>query len=667
MVLVAKTLLVHESMRLGSSLSLLVLLWTKETLQQEDEEYCRLCGAESNVLTLPDNRLPFLEGSPTCSEVDQYVGIFFPVGSANCTEAQLGLYTLCGCQEGDQEDEEEDEPEGDEGVVDTVLTDPSECDELKCTSLGYFGGYGCWSLDFGPDPYSCKDGYQGVPLQLVPPTVNTDNPLYGGTFYYYTCCPPNTNATLVSVSGLPECSPDPFICIDTNNDCIADGPVEPKTCNDPHYRYPNKNGWKVYFDSWWYSQYKCCASPPANQRLRIFWPELTRFLLGLTATVVSGSLMLGILIAPKIRKQAFNLYILLLTIPDVVLQLFSTAIMAGRTVAGRYTHHHCEIMVSTTVFSFFSNVWLNSVILYELQILLVKSKRRERARPPSTLRVMKQTLVIYLLGVAAGIYGVYLTCKKHRTKLEEKGRYERVLLIATLVFYLLPYLHLIYVCFRVWRGNLLPRNGRTRTLGFFFLRVIVLFMTIWAVEIVLSNFERRNISNLEGVFYVNQYLRSIGSIINTWLSLLKPDLRKAFTNFWHCNWKADYDSDSFDRKARSSKFFAAASEYFRFFRNRSSEEPSGNSAASSSSARDSSSNRQTTDGVLADESGKESRKIASEHEIEFHRESQIEEEEQAPSTLFDTAIPNSIWCQEDDWGQQGGSSNGGLSDAEEAL
>ena len=144
MVLVAKTLLVHESMRLASSLSLLVLLWTKETLQQDDEEYCRLCGAESNVLTLPDNRLPFLEGSPTCSEVDQYVGIFFPVGSANCTEAQLELYTLCGCQEGDPEDEEEDEIEGDEGVVDTVLTDPSECDELKCTSLGYFGGYGCW-------------------------------------------------------------------------------------------------------------------------------------------------------------------------------------------------------------------------------------------------------------------------------------------------------------------------------------------------------------------------------------------------------------------------------------------------------------------------------------------------------------------------------------------
>ena len=401
-------------MRLVSSLCLLVLLWTKETRQQEDNEVCRLCGAKSNVLTLPDERLPFIEGSPTCYDVDLYIGIFYPVGSANCTEAQQGLYSICGCQEGGQEEE----AEGDEGVADIVLTDASECDELKCTSIGALGGYGCWSLGIGAVPYPCKDSYRGVPLELVPKVTITDNPLYGGTFQYYTCCPPNTNATLVSLSGLPMCSPDDSICIDVNNDCIADGPVEPMTCNDPNYRYPNKNGWQVYFDSWWYSQYKCCSSPPANQKLNMFWPELVRFILGIIASVLSGSLILGILIAPKIRKQAFNLYVLLLSIPDFLVQFISQTIIGGRTVVGTYTTHFCEIMVGISTFSFFANVWLNSIILFELEKLLVKSRRRERARLPSTSRIVKQTTVIYLLGIVSGILNSHTTCGKYRTKLE---------------------------------------------------------------------------------------------------------------------------------------------------------------------------------------------------------------------------------------------------------
>ena len=111
-------------MRLGSRFCLAALLfWAKEARPQEEEdEICRICASKSNVMTKPDEIVPFGDNNYTCAGMDWWVGDNLSVGSFGCAQIQ-SLYVYCGCQEPqenhdeeEEEEEENDDDEGDEGV-----------------------------------------------------------------------------------------------------------------------------------------------------------------------------------------------------------------------------------------------------------------------------------------------------------------------------------------------------------------------------------------------------------------------------------------------------------------------------------------------------------------------------------------------------------------------
>jgi hypothetical protein len=74
---------------------------------------------------------------------------------------------------------------------------------------------------------------------------------------------------------------------------------------------------------------------------------------------------------------------------------------------------------------------------------------------------------------------------------------ERSCLIAMTLSFLVmalgPTMYLAYICIQVWRGKLLPLNGRTRVLALYFLRIIVAFFVFWIPGIVLQMYEKKNL------------------------------------------------------------------------------------------------------------------------------------------------------------------------------
>ena len=170
-------------------------------------------------------------------------------------------------------------------------SDNISCNELKCRSWGFYGGYDCWAMGpyFG-DPFPCAEGYEGVALSSIDPFF-----LEGvGVFFYYTCCtgilPPEMSQSNFSLSYnvpvfdsnvLPECSVSWDPCGDIGGDCLGDGPYESMVCNDDVYKYPNKNGFTLSYWSWDYSQYQCCQSQiNTEQTVNNFLPEVFRLVLG---------------------------------------------------------------------------------------------------------------------------------------------------------------------------------------------------------------------------------------------------------------------------------------------------------------------------------------------------------------------------------------------------
>ena len=109
----------------------------------------------------------------------------------------------------------------------TIINDKEflSCDESKCVSRvvnvtqtgvdneddddNYKFSYNCWAAGRGTlRPFSCADGYEGVPVseESQPPiwTNNEEN-------YYYTCCPPNLpNITIATTNIMRHCG-DPIL------------------------------------------------------------------------------------------------------------------------------------------------------------------------------------------------------------------------------------------------------------------------------------------------------------------------------------------------------------------------------------------------------------------------------------------------------------------------
>jgi hypothetical protein len=124
------------------------------------------------------------------------------------------------------------------------------CDELKCRSPGFYGGYDCWAA-LGPnstDPFLCEDGYEGMALSSIPNFTLSTGPSHAATYQYFTCyalssvwsslntikdandetSSPSSSLAL-DERGRPPAVLHPSFepCGDIGGDCFADGPYEP--------------------------------------------------------------------------------------------------------------------------------------------------------------------------------------------------------------------------------------------------------------------------------------------------------------------------------------------------------------------------------------------------------------------------------------------------------
>lgn len=421
--------------------------------------------------------------------------------------------------------------------------DPNEvCDEIQCRSSGFYGGNDCWAYLNGTESdYLCTDGNVGVALLSIDPVTIPGL----GFFQYYTCCQLssgiNVNETLPP-DVQAQCSPSWEPCTDINNDCIADGPFEPMTCDDPYgvYNYPQKTGSKSYFYSWWYSQYRCCSAPPlTSEKENMLIPETFRFALGIFGFCMSSLLILAILLNKPVRRQSFNLYMLFLALPDAFALNLIAATVGGMTIFGEGLENACSLLNFFGIFYAASNLWLNAIVAAEIFCLLRKSKQRKRTRPPSNKKVMLQSLGVYALGVASGVWMIYVQCRYIFT-CENRLAYG----LTWAVIAGPPFFVLSYVCFKVWRGGLLPRSGRTRVLAFYFARIITIFFLFWILAITLANLEPANKAGLNGCHYGYWYLGNLNSVLNVAFACTKPDLKNAILQLLVCKCSSTEDGEN---------------------------------------------------------------------------------------------------------------------------
>jgi hypothetical protein len=97
---------------------------------------------------------------------------------------------------------------------------------------------------------------------------------------------------------------------------------------------------------------------------------------------------------------------------------------------------------------------------------------------------------------------------------------------------IIPLLYATWVCFDIWKKNLMPSRGRRRLLSIYFVRIIAVFVGMWLPFILLV---------YVAGYWLNPWVLWLGGAFghlqaaaSAAMCLLKPDVAEAFDDFVCC-------------------------------------------------------------------------------------------------------------------------------------
>jgi len=143
------------------------------------------------------------------------------------------------------------------------------------------------------------------------------------------------------------------------------------------------------------SRYDLFRGMPDIETRETMWMLSTVF--SIVGSLSSAVLALSILSSTRARASSFNLYLVALTLPDL-LYAVPCAVECAFKFSGRGiipTVAMCEFQSFRHMFDGGSIIWMNAVITRELYRLLSKTAALENYVPPSGARVVSQVLAVY--------------------------------------------------------------------------------------------------------------------------------------------------------------------------------------------------------------------------------------------------------------------------------
>ena len=335
---------------------------------------------------------------------------------------------------------------------------------------------------------------------------------------------------------------------------------EPFTCNtkDKHneYIHPTRNG---HDDLNMFNFHYVCCNTKQNPVYRDIYGDTSdgrhydglvialtiQSVLSLITFVVTLVFTLSIVSNIKARKQSWNIYLIMLSIPDAIYNLFrflyDVIVIKGLNTSIQTTW-------SVDWFYAVTNLYLNAVIVYQVHYFLRCVQKRARVPPPTIRLVLLQSFSVYLLGACCGIWmHYYHTIGNTIAGIGNYPRFLQIHKISLCAMVIPPVLFVTILCIDVWYRQLIPNiegtastntnasyNSRTRIISIYFLRVIFIFMITWLPYMILITYGLRN-SRVLG--YIGMCITSMQGTLSVLVALSKDDIYWAVWTFvtFQCN------------------------------------------------------------------------------------------------------------------------------------
>ncbi len=203
------------------------------------------------------------------------------------------------------------------------------------------------------------------------------------------------------------------------------------------------------------------------------------------------------------KFSTFNVYLIFIILPDTVLNgmtaiaLFGEGFNNGTNIA-----IICKLRNGCGFFYYYANLSLNAFVAREIHILVTNSYKRIKTNPPELSKVLMQVAVAYsfsalitswfMININGSPFSFanYEYCDQ-RTGSPPDFADDPIFnaLTATLIGFASvspAFCYVFWVGYDIWKKNMLPIRGKTRSIALYFSRIVLVFVVFYVPNISFS-------------------------------------------------------------------------------------------------------------------------------------------------------------------------------------
>jgi hypothetical protein len=253
--------------------------------------------------------------------------------------------------------------------------------------------------------------------------------------------------------------------------------------------------------------------------------------------ISTWTLIIAILRSPKVRTKPFNLYLVFSILPDAYKNTAGFAANLANLLRDSGDKYACTVIGWNDVYWWCANLWMACVVFGHLHKMLLAAKRLKRHGPPKLPRVIKESVAVHIFSLfMATLTLIPVDWIPKATPMSGCEAYPEDKNTAQYIFYwvffmpatsLIPTFWVTGLCFDIWWRKMLPVNGKTRSLLFYFARLLTVIYIVVIAVIISFAFG----GWVQAIAFVAFNLVGFFSVC---LALIKNDVKKCWISMWKC-------------------------------------------------------------------------------------------------------------------------------------
>lgn len=235
------------------------------------------------------------------------------------------------------------------------------------------------------------------------------------------------------------------------------------------------------------TRYEKVVAAPSDEDRMIMW--------SLWGSVASFSVIpvfivfMGILSSGKTRSSSFNQYLLFLMLPDIFYTSLCAINCFLNVAKGEfYSEFWCYFQSFYATFGHSGSAYMNALLAREINKMLSYGQNFRRYQSPTTYQVARNSILALTWAACVAAWGVIHKASwwPHQTVLfQGVGCFPQDYdLASTLFTYFIftpallmgPLAYTLYLVYRIYKHDMLPKQGRRRMLYIFFIRLVAIFL-----------------------------------------------------------------------------------------------------------------------------------------------------------------------------------------------